>query len=101
MIATCLVCQNQHSVVYNQTRGQQVMDIHQDDNETCRGSGYPPQDMTIHAQKSTILPSWVSSVIGSIAYDQGHASGMVEVAMIEEGLIKQFEDAMTLFLRDE
>ena len=95
MNGTCLVCQQKVDLIYSDSKKTYVTEYHQDPRSSdCRGSGHLPQDNTLRANKSKILPAWVSVCIAAIAYEQGHASGMIEVAMIEESMIQDFEFSM-------
>ena len=95
MIGQCLVCQDRVELVYSQDRGVYVCDMHLNaaSDAHCRGSEYPPMDGTPQARRSTTLPRWVSETISVIAYDRGHSAGLMEVIMIEEQMISEFEEA--------
>lgn len=98
MVAICLVCREKHEIgqeIAQAGFGRWVMKEHVVAGQSgyCRGTGYEPEKHSICAERSEILPAWVSSVISQIAYDNGHSAGAPEIASIEEGMIALFEEA--------
>jgi len=95
MLGTCPICKEVCPIQSSTATNAYIMASHQYGDNDCNGAWQlPPVKYSIIAGKSAILPDWVSEVISIIAYDRGHSAGDDEVAMIEEGMIAEFEASM-------